>query len=109
MLVPYERSEKRFDAVQLWDRVSRLFDFAREFYRRPNVETPGLLSINLRLRWINGCCLFQDDRCGAAYAEDEYQDSIIMPAAAFLDPSERLDDIRKRLIYGFDLETPEGM
>ncbi|MDR3618226.1 MAG: ATP-binding protein [Paludisphaera borealis] len=107
--VAYERSDRRFDVELLWKRMLELFDYAREFYKRPDVETPGLLSIDLRLRWIGGYQVFRGDQSGAAYAESEYRDSIVMPAAAFLDPSEKLEDLRKRLVYGFDLETPEGV
>lgn len=108
-LVGCEQSDKVFEMSSLWARIAGLFDNARKFYSRSNVEVPGLLWIELRLKWISGYRLAEQGQSGGVYGEDEYPDWENIPAERFLNPDEKLENLRKKLIFGFDLETPEGM
>ena len=108
-LLDAEQTAKIFDLTSFWGRIASLFDHAREFYKRPNVDVPGLLSLELGLEWMKGFHLLSHGRMGGTYSENEYQDSAIVPASVFLRPDEGLESLKKRLIYGFDFETPVGM
>ena len=47
--------------------------------------------------------------CSLPYTEDTYHDEAIADAEAFLKGDISLEPLRKRFVFGFDVETPEGM
>jgi Putative DNA-binding domain len=104
-----ELSDKLFDLTSFWQIIASMFDYAREFYTRPNVELPGLVSLELGLDWVRGTRLHHQGTGGRPYEEDDYRDSATTPASDFIQPGQGLETMRKRLIFGFDFETPEGM
>jgi hypothetical protein len=93
----------------LWERIAGLFKCARDFYGRPTVEAPGLLSLDLGLEGVIGFRLVDRNNQGSPYSEDEYRDSATVPADIFFGPDGGLETLRKRLIFGFDYDTPEGL
>jgi hypothetical protein len=108
-VVEYEHSEKMFDMPGLWERIAGLFKCARDFYGRSSVEAPGLLSLDLGLEGVMGFRLVDRNNQGSPYSEDEYRDSATVPADIFFGPDGGLETLRKRLIFGFDYDTPEGL
>ncbi len=108
-LVEFEHSDKMFEMPGLWNRIAGLFKCARDFYGRSTVEVPGLLSVEMGLEGVMGFRLVERNNSGSNYSEDEYRDSITVPADIFLGPDGGLEVLRKRMIFGFDLDTPEGL
>jgi hypothetical protein len=108
-VVEFEHSDKIFEMPGLWERIAGLFKYARDFYSRSAVESPGMLSLDLGLEGIMGFRLSSRDNQGSPYSEDEYRDSTTVPADIFFGPDGGLETLRTRLIFGFDFATPDGM
>jgi hypothetical protein len=108
-LLAFEHSDKMFEMPGLWDRIAGLFNCARDFYGRSTVEAPGLLSLDFGLEGVMGFRLSARDKQGSPYSEDEYRDSATVPVDIFFGPDGGLETLRKRLIFGFDFDTPVGL
>lgn len=106
-----ERTEKQFEMPGFWNRIAERFNHARAFFAREDVEQPGLLQLTLGLMMVNGVRLYFPQRAitAAPYPKGDYKDRLFLTASEFLGGEAALSNLKNRLVYGFDLETPEGL
>jgi hypothetical protein len=83
---------------------------ARRFYEKPEVERPGLLSVELGMALTRNMRIHtQNDYDGPKpFLDDEYRHELIMDMDEFLSPQGRVNQFFDRISFAFDVSTPEG-
>jgi hypothetical protein len=109
-LIEWERTSNSLELTSLWDeKIMRLLFHIQKFMRHSAVDMPGLLKVQLGFEHANDLKLLDQGRQGRPYLDVTYLDAMTLDASLFLSKPLNLDRMRNRLIFGFDLDTPEGM